>query len=128
VQEDIVERTESTTAWIGSRWWERNPGHVIVVPNEHVENLYVLPRALAAEIHETTRRVALALRDAYGCDGTSTRQHNEPGGDQEVWHYHVHVFPRYAGDGLYGATWRNTTAAERSPYAEKLRRVLALCA
>jgi histidine triad (HIT) family protein len=124
VQRDVVERTDVTTAWIGSRWWERNPGHVILVPNDHVENMYGLMRDLAAEIHETARRIALALRDAYGCDGISTRQHNEPGGDQEVWHYHLHVFPRYVGDGLYGAPWRDTTAAEREPYAAKLRRAL----
>jgi len=98
---------------------------VIVVPNEHVENLFTLSRVLAAEIHDTARRIAFALTDAYGCDGISTRQHNEPGGDQEVWHYHLHVFPRYAGDGLYGSTWRDTTPGERVPYAKKLRAALA---
>lgn len=46
---------------------------------------------------------ALALKAALSCDGISTRQQNEPAGDQDVWHYHVHVFPRYADDGLYGS-------------------------
>lgn len=55
VQDDVVDRTAVTTAWIGSRWWERNPGHVIVVPNEHVENMYALRQELAGAIHETAR-------------------------------------------------------------------------
>jgi histidine triad (HIT) family protein len=125
VQDDVVDRSDATTAWIGSRWWQNNPGNVIVVPNEHVENLYVLTARQAAEIHETARRVALAMKAAYGCDGVSTRQHNEPGGNQEIWHYHLHVFPRYLGDGLYSASWRDTRAHERRPYAARLRAALA---
>lgn len=125
VPSDVVSRTEATTAWIGSRWWERNPGHVIVVPNEHVENMYALRRELAADVNETARLMALAMKAAYGCDGISTRQHNEPAGNQEIWHYHLHVFPRYLGDDLYGSRWRDTTPAERQPFAAKLREVLA---
>ena len=125
VQNDIVDRTTTTTAWISLRWWERNPGHVIVVPNVHVENMYGVGPDLAGAIHETARRVALALRRAYGCEGISTRQHNEPAGYQEVWHYHVHVFPRYAGDNLYGSSWRDTTPAERRPCAERVRAALS---
>jgi histidine triad (HIT) family protein len=48
------------------------------------------------------KRIALALRTTYGCNGTSFRQRNEPAGGQEVWHYHLHVFARYLGDDLYG--------------------------
>lgn len=62
-------------------------------------------------------------RETYGCDGISTRQHNEPDGDQDVWHYHVHVFPRYRGDGLYETKPSRAfaTGAERRPYADRLR-------
>ena len=123
-RDDVVWRDRATTAWLNARWWARNPGNVLVVPNRHVENLYELDRDVAGEINETTRRVALALKSAYGCDGVSTRQHNEPGGDQEVWHYHVHVFPRYAGDELYRSPHRLTTRDERLPYATRLRAAL----
>jgi histidine triad (HIT) family protein len=122
--DDIVLRSPTTTAWIGTRWWVNNEGHVLVVPNEHWENMYELPRELAGDIHETARTIALALKRAYGCAGISTRQHNEPAGNQDVWHYHVHVFPRYEGDGLYGSPYRETTPGERLPYAERLRAVL----
>ena len=52
----------------------------------------------------------------------STRQHNEPAGYQDVWHYHVHVFPRYAGDELYATRdvyW--PSADEMRAFADRLR-------
>jgi histidine triad (HIT) family protein len=121
VQADVVYRDERTCAFVNAMWWPRNEGHVLVVPAQHVENIYDMPAHLAADVHETARNIAIAFKQTYGCDGTSTRQHNEPGGNQEVWHYHLHVFPRYEGDGLYGAQRRRTTPAERLPYADRLR-------
>jgi histidine triad (HIT) family protein len=126
-QSDVVWRTGEVTAFINARWWPNNPGHVLVVPNEHVENLYDLVPSIAVPVHEGVRQVALALKHVYRCDGVSTRQHNEPAGHQEVWHYHVHVFPRYEGDDLYPLHnhGRYTDAAERAPYAERLRAYFA---
>ena len=70
------------------------------------------------------RRIAIALKEAFGCDGTSTRQHNEPAGNQDLWHLHVHVFPRYDGDDLYGSWYRDSTYEERVDFAAKLQAVL----
>jgi histidine triad (HIT) family protein len=74
----------------------------------------------------TARKVAVALRAAYSCQGTSTRQHNEPAGGQDVWHLHVHVFPRCEGDRLYQRHDEpiSATPEERAPYAELVRRAL----
>jgi histidine triad (HIT) family protein len=127
-QADVVHRDDATTAWINGRWWANNPGGAIVVPNVHVENIYALDAALAGRVHETARRVALAMKAAFGCGGISTRQHNEPDGQQEVWHYHLHVFPRHAGDDLYGSEARLTSAEERQPYADALRAALTASA
>jgi histidine triad (HIT) family protein len=124
-RDDVVWCDGACTAWVNRRWWVNNPGNVVLVPNEHVENVYELDRDLAAEVHEAGRRIALAMKEAYRCGGISTRQHNEPAGDQEVWHYHLHVFPRWQGDDLYGSKYRLTTAEERRPYAERLRATLA---
>ncbi|HUP31425.1 MAG TPA: HIT family protein [Gaiellaceae bacterium] len=121
---DVVWRDGSTTAWINRRWWANNPGGVVLVPDRHVENIYELEPDLAGKVHDAARCIALAMKEAYGCEGISTRQHNEPAGDQEVWHYHLHVFPRWQGDDLYGSPHRLTARAEREPYAERLRRSL----
>jgi histidine triad (HIT) family protein len=124
VQGDVVRRDERTTAWINGRWWANNPGAVVVVPNEHVENIYALTGEQARDVHESARRIALAMKRAYSCGGVSTRQHNEPAGQQEVWHYHLHVFPRFDGDELYTSPARLTTRDEREPFAAALRDAL----
>ena len=54
------------------------------------------------------------------------RQHNETGGGQDVWHFHVHVFPRHVDDRLYerNAETRRTSPEERAPFAKRLREAL----
>jgi histidine triad (HIT) family protein len=123
-QQDIVRRTAGALAFISPRWWPRNHGHVLVVPVQHYENLYVLPAEAGHAVHDLVRDIAIAIRRSYGCEGVSTRQHNEPAGNQAVWHHHVHVFPRYAGDELYSSRPypELVTAEQRQPYAERLRR------
>jgi histidine triad (HIT) family protein len=123
---DVVWSDEQTTAFISPKWWDASPAHVIVVPNEHFENLYETPDETLAAVYATAKRVAVALKSAYGCAGTSTRQHNEPAGGQDVFHLHVHVFPRSGDDRLYERhlETRWPDAAERAPYAERLREAL----
>ena len=123
-QQEVVLREPDVLAFVASHQWPQNPGHAVVIPRQHFENLYELPDSLAVPIQAATRRIALALKAAYGCAGISTRQHNEPAGNQEVWHYHVHVFPRFAGDGLYGAQKRAVPAAERVQQASRVRAAL----
>lgn len=122
-QEDIVFQDSRVTAFIGARWWPNNLGHVIVIPNEHFEHLYDLPPECGHAVHDVAREVAIALKYVYTCDGISTRQHNEPSGGQDVWHYHLHVFPRYAGDDLYRSAPLPgfAPAAQRHAYAVRLR-------
>lgn len=125
-QTDVVLRSDVAIAFVSLKWWPANPGHVIVVPNVHYENVYDIPDDLLAAVQVVGKRLAVAMKAAYACEGTSFRQHNEPAGYQDVWHYHLHVFPRYAGDNLYlrSLEGRTTSPTERLPYADKLRRYL----
>lgn len=123
-QADVVYRDEYITAFIAASWWKNNKGHVIIVPNKHIENLYDLPSDLSHRIHDLEREIAIALKETYKCDGVSSRQHNEPCGNQEVWHYHLHVFPRYKNDNLYKTDRESSKPEERVRYAEKLREYL----
>lgn len=122
-QADVVYRGAQATAFVTVDWWPNNPGHAVVIPNRHIENMYTLTPDIAVHVHEAARQVALAMKTAFGCDGVSTRQHNEPAGNQHVWHYHLHVVPRFTGDNLYNLPrgFRRTTPEERLPYAERLR-------
>lgn len=100
-EDEAIFRTPVVTAFIASHWWPNNPGAAIVIPNEHYETINELPAHVASHVHEAARRLALAMVHAYGCEGTSTRQHNGPAAHQEVPHFHFHVFPRYQNDHLY---------------------------
>jgi histidine triad (HIT) family protein len=122
--DDIVFRNDQVAIIVSSKWWRNTKGHVLVIPVAHHENIYDLPPELGTAIQRAARDAALAMKRAYGCDGISTRQHNEPDGNQSVWHYHLHVYPRYKRDFL-NLTWgRKNTAEERKPYADKLRAAL----
>lgn len=126
--DDVVAVTEHAYARIAPKWWPGNPGAALVIPRRHCENIYDLPREVGHDLWDLTRAVAVAVRRAYDCTGTSIRQHNEPAGDQDVWHLHVHVFPRHEGDRLYRrhgeARWVGPD--ERLPFARLLRDRLRL--
>jgi len=126
-QSDVILHDDMVTAFISSDWWPENDGHVIVVPNGHYENVYEIPDEVLAAVQIAGKRIALALKATYDCPGTSFRQHNEPAGNQDVWHYHLHVFPRYPDDELYRQRKQHPgpSTAERLPYAQKLRDYLA---
>lgn len=112
---EIVAVYDDVFVKMNPKWWPNNHGALLVVPKAHIENVYDLPIALGGPLQQAIRDSAIALKTAFACEGVSTRQHNEPAGNQEVWHYHVHVFPRYGGDNLYGSQ------EEYWPPAEEVR-------
>lgn len=125
-RDDIVFQNQYVTASVAPKWWVKNEGHVLVIPNQHYENIYDIPDELAGEVYKAVKKISIAIRATYGCQGTSNRQHNEPAGDQDVWHLHVHVYPRYEGDALYinHSDTRFAPPKERKVYADKLRAFL----
>lgn len=121
---DIVFQDDLTTVFIGSFFVANNPGHPIIVPNRHYENLYELPDGEAERIMVMSRIVAQALKKSHSCDGVMVRQNNEPASSQHAFHYHMHLFPRYTGD-MFDANIRvsrKSSAEERLPYANRLRK------
>ena len=118
----FVLHNENITAFVASHWWPANPGHVLVIPNQHIENIYEFPTSLGGPLIEATRKVAVAMKEVYQCSGISTRQHNEPDGNQDVWHFHQHVFPRYPTDDLYLRHREKALADD----VDKVRRALGL--
>ena len=73
--------------------------NVLVIPNDHYESIFDLPDEVALDVHQASRTIATALIDVFGCEGIGLRQNNRPTGGQEGAHYHLHVTPRYRGDG-----------------------------
>ncbi len=122
-QADLIFKDDLVSVFLNSFWIDTAKGHVIVVPNEHYENIFDLPNEVGRRVFEVTKRVSLAMKDAYKCDGITIRQNNEPASDQHAFHYHQHIFPRYDGD-LFNINMTKKSILsepiERLEYAKKL--------
>lgn len=122
-QDDLIYKDDLVSVFINSFWIDTARGHVIVVPNEHYENIFDLPNEVGYRIFEVTKKVALAMKESYGCDGITLRQNNEPASDQHAFHYHQHIFPRYDGDSFNVNMTKKSILSEpneRLEYAKKL--------
>lgn len=100
-------------------------GHVLLVPREHVVTLPDLPAGLRDGFLEAAQRLATAVVDGLGAQGSFVAMNNVV--SQSVAHLHLHVVPRTKGDGLRGFFWPRTSyadAAEQGEYAARLRAVL----
>lgn len=100
-------------------------GHTLVVPRRHVDTLLDLPGELGPAFLGALQRVAAAMTDALGAQGTFVAVNNVV--SQSVPHLHGHVVPRTKGDGLRGFFWPRTRYAddaEAEDYAARLRAVL----
>ena len=100
-------------------------GHVLLVPREHHETLTDLPADDVGPLFERARRLAAAVRDGLGAQGTFVAMNNTV--SQSVPHLHVHVVPRTKGDGLRGFFWPRTTYEsddEMASFAGRVRHAL----
>jgi len=100
-------------------------GHVLLVPREHVVTLPDLPAALRDGFLAAAQRIATAMVDGLGAQGSFVAMNNTV--SQSVPHLHLHVVPRTKGDGLRGFFWPRTKYAdadEQGQYAARLRAVL----
>ena len=82
------------------------PGHVLLVPRGHVEQLTDLAPDLVGPLFARVQALAAAVRDACGAEGSFVALNNKV--SQSVPHLHVHVVPRTKGDGLRGFFWPRT--------------------
>ncbi|MGZ4436585.1 MAG: HIT family protein [Nocardioidaceae bacterium] len=99
-------------------------GHVLLVPREHVVTLPDLPAALRDPFLEAGQRLAAAMVEGLGAQGSFVAVNNTV--SQSVAHLHLHVVPRTKGDGLRGFFWPRTKYAdgEIETYAGRLRAAL----
>ena len=75
-------------------------GHVLVVPREHFESLLDIPRPLAMHLFDVAMRLGPTIRRVSGAEGMNIVVNSGAAAGQDVFHYHVHLIPRRAGDGF----------------------------
>jgi histidine triad (HIT) family protein len=75
-------------------------GHTLIIPKEHIENIYELDGETAGKLFALATLVANELKKVLNCDGMNILQNNGEIAGQTVFHFHMHLIPRYEGDGL----------------------------
>jgi len=121
---EIVYEDERTMAFLDIN--PANPGHTLVIPKRHAATIFDIEEEDAAAVMRTAVRVARAIRQAFSPDGLNLVQSNGRAGGQEIFHVHVHVIPRWVGDGLRLA--RPPVVRRERPLSEvaaEIRRALA---
>lgn len=74
-------------------------GHALVLPKDHYENLFSMPDDLLEKASVTAKKAAVLMQEKLGIDGLNLVQNNGEAAGQTVRHFHIHVIPRYQGDG-----------------------------
>ena len=74
-------------------------GHALILPKDHAANLYELPDETAAAAMKLAKKMALIMREKLHFDGLNLVQNNGEAAGQTVSHFHLHLIPRYKGDG-----------------------------
>jgi histidine triad (HIT) family protein len=95
---EIVQEDEHTVAFMDINPWTR--GHALVVPRTHSKNLLEISDDDLARTMAAVKRLAARMREALGCDGINALNSTDPAAWQTVFHFHVHVIPRYDDDPL----------------------------
>jgi len=93
-----VDQDDHTVSFMDINPWTR--GHALVIPRNHSRNLYEIDEEDLAHVGAAAKRLALKMRDSLACDGINLLNSSETAAWQTVFHFHMHVIPRYDDDPL----------------------------
>lgn len=88
-------------------------GHALLLPKAHAANLFELPDDLAQKAILVAKKAAAGLRDGLGSDGLNLVQNNGEAAGQTVFHFHMHLIPRWKGDHA-GVGWKPGTLTDEA--------------
>lgn len=74
-------------------------GHALILPKNHYRNLFELPEDQAQKVILLAKKMAQRMKEKLHCDGFNLVQNNEEVAGQTVFHFHMHLIPRYKRDG-----------------------------
>ncbi len=93
-------------------------GHALILPKDHYKDLYEIDEEVAKKVMVLSKKMAKEMTEKLGCDGFNIVQNNGTAAGQTVFHYHMHLIPRYENDGQR-ILWNPT-----SPSQEELAKTL----
>jgi histidine triad (HIT) family protein len=95
---EIVQEDEHTVAFMDINPWTR--GHALVIPRNHSPNIYEVGDEDLRHTAVAAKKLALRMKERVRCDGVNVLNASEPAAWQSVFHFHMHVIPRYDDDPL----------------------------
>lgn len=100
-------------------------GHALILPKNHYANLYEIPDELVGKTMVLAKKMGTALKEALGCDGLNVVQNNGEAAGQTVFHFHMHLIPRYQDDQV-GLSWTPGTLTDemKAEVLEKVKKAL----
>ncbi|OON96439.1 MAG: histidine triad (HIT) protein [Epulopiscium sp. Nele67-Bin005] len=101
-------------------------GHMLIVPKEHCENIFDLPEHIAKNIYPLAKKLSICVSKALGTDGINILQNNGEIAGQEVFHFHLHIIPRYKDEDIQISkpTRLKLEASEIEEIAQKIKNVI----
>lgn len=76
------------------------PGHALIIPKEHADDMFGLPDETAAKLYPLAKKIAAKIKEAVGAEGINIVQNNGEVAGQSVHHFHLHIVPRKSGDQI----------------------------
>lgn len=102
-----------------------NIGHTLVIPKQHFIHLYETPDEILGRMISTAKKIGIALKNALSADGINLEMNNDPVAGQVIFHAHIHIVPRFSGDGF--THWKGARGYEpneATQTAEKIKKCL----
>jgi len=96
------------------------PGHVLVIPKDHYENILDIDYDLYLEVHRVSKLLCPSIIRALGADAINVGQNNGTCANQKVFHYHVHLIPRFCGREI---GWRSRNSVNNDELEDIARRI-----
>jgi histidine triad (HIT) family protein len=101
-----------------------NPGHTLIVPKEHYENVFEAPEEVWGHVMQTVKKVSHAIKDGLPVADLNIAMNNGKHAGQVIFHAHVHVMPRYENDGFELWHGKDYAEGQAKVIAEKIKKVL----
>jgi histidine triad (HIT) family protein len=99
-----------------------NMGHTLIIPKAHYVNIFDIPEKTLSQVHTVSKQIAAAVKKATAADGISIIQQNGKSAGQDIFHFHVHVIPRFLGQKLPPfSELKEAERAKLDEMAEKIR-------
>jgi histidine triad (HIT) family protein len=102
-----------------------NAGHTLVIPKRHSKNIFDIPKEDWAHVTEAARMLAAAIEKALNADGVNLGMNNREHAGQIVDHTHVHIIPRFKGDGFKLMPQREYRIREADETVKKIKAQLS---